>query len=567
MNPLLGIDFGTTNASAALVLGNDVKVVPHAGGAWAIPAVVAFPPGASGGPPLVGLEAQAAAGRHPERTITVVKRLLGRKLENPEVRHQRQEVPYELVMARNGDVRVRVGRRHHAPADIAGYVMGALKAAAERLANGPVSDAVLAVPAAFNDLQRQAMLDGARIAGLLVKGVVTEPAAIAMGCGLYPFPRGQDKHDKHDKKERKVLVYDLGGGSFNVAALALREDGLEVMASGGDAFLGGEDFDQRIVTYVCEEFVKAGGGDLRRERLVLPRLAQAAERAKRELSTVDGVDIRLPELLSRMPAGIPLDRARLEKLTQDLVDRTVWPCEAVIRDAKWSPGDVEMVVMVGGQTRMPRIRAHIAEWLEREPLDLPSAEALVAVGAARQGLALAGAGARRRTLHPVTEVTSLSLGIESAGGVLTRLTPKGTPLPASRAQVFSTSSDGQAHITVHLLQGEREMAADNDSIARIQVGPLRSAPRGVPQIEVEIVTDGGGLPRAHARDLATEEPVAVRLRPSGGLTELEITTLASSHAGGFSAAAPVDEAPAGEVAPAEPERERVDPIVSIVQGS
>jgi molecular chaperone DnaK len=471
------------------------------------------------------------------------------------------------VMARNGDVRVRVGRRHHAPADIAAYVLGALKAAAERLANGPVSDAVLAVPAAFNDLQRQAMLDGARIAGLLVKAVVTEPAAVAMACGLYPFPRGQDKHDKHDKKERKVLVYDLGGGSFNVAALALREDALEVVASGGDAFLGGEDFDQRIVTYVCEEFVKAGGGDLRRERLVLPRLAQAAERAKRELSTVASVDIRLPELLARMPAGIHLDRARLEKLTQDLVDRTVWPCEAVIRDAKWSPGDVEMVVMVGGQTRMPRIRAHIAEWLEREPLDLPSAEALVAVGAARQGLALAGAGTRRRTLHPVVEVTSLSLGIESAGGVLTRLTPKGTPLPASRAQVFSTSSDGQAHITVHLLQGEREMAADNDSIARIQVGPLRSAPRGVPQIEVEIVTDGGGLPRAHARDLATEEPVAVRLRPSGGLSELEITTLAASHAGGFSAAAPVDEVPAGEVAPAEPERERVDPIVSIVQGS
>lgn len=542
MSPLLGIDFGTTNAAAALVSGKDVQVVPHAEGLLTLPAVVAFPPVATGGRPLVGRPAQALAVRHPERVITSVKRLLGRKLEAPEARHQRQEVPYELVMAKNGDARIRVGRRHHAPPDVAAYIFGALKDAAEAMAGEPVADAVVAVPADFNDLQRQAIVDSARIAGLNVTAVMTEPAAVALAANIYPLPRGQEK------KDRKVLVYDLGGGSFSVAALVVNEDGVEVLASGGDAFLGGEDFDQRIVSEVCEDFMKAGGGDLRRERLVMPRLRDAAERAKRELSFKEQVSIQLPELASRFPAGIELDRTRLEGLTQDLVDRTVWPCETVLNAAKWSVEDVDVLVMVGGQTRMPRVRGHIADWLGRAPIDVAAPEALIAIGAARQGVALALGRKRKKGQIAITEATCLSLGVENAGGVVTRLIPKGTPLPAAQAQVLSTSADNQAHVTVHLLQGEREMAADNDSIARLQMGPLAPAPRGTPQIEIVISTDGAGIPRATARDMTTDEPIPVRVRPSGGLSEAEIATLTALHAGASGVLPAVDGVP-GDGAP------------------
>ena len=534
MNPLLGIDFGTTSTAAALVIGRDIAVVPHAGGALSIPSVVSFTPSSAGGRTLVGAEAVATA-RHPERTITAVKRLLGRKLEASEVRHQRQEAPYELVMAKNGDVRVRVGRRHLSPPDIAGYIFDAVRAAASRVAGQPVEETVLAMPADFNDLQRQAVRDAARIGGLKVVATITGPAAVALAAGLYPLPRGTDKKEDH-----RVLVYDLGGGSFDVAALVVRDEGMEVLASGGDAFLGGEDFDQRIVSFICEEFLRAGGSDLRRERLVLPRLRVAAERAKRALSGEDEVQIRMPELAARLPEGVRLSRERLEGLTQDLIDRTVWPCESVLRDADWSVEDVDALVMVGGQTNMPRVRAHIAEWLGKAPIDVPSPpEALVALGAARQGLALLdGAGAaggrgrkRKASLPPVVEATCLSLGVESAGGVMARLIAKGTPLPATASQGLTTSTDNQAHVVVHLVQGEREMAADNDSIARLQIGPLPPAPRGTPQIEIEIVTDGGGLPRAAARDVTTGEPVGVRVRPSGGLTEAELAALVAIHAG------------------------------------
>ena len=561
MSPPLGIDFGTTNAAAALVMGREVKVVPHAEGLFTIPAVVAFPPAAAGGRPLVGKEAQAIAVRYPERTITSVKRLLGRKLEAPETRHQRQEVPYELAMAKNGDARIRVGRRHHAPQDVAAHIFGALRAAAESVASGPVTDAVVAVPADFNDLQRQAIVDAARIAGLKVMAVMTEPAAVALAAGIYPLPRG------HEKKELKVLVYDLGGGSFDVAAMVVNDDGVEVLASGGDAFLGGEDFDQRIVSHICEEFMKAGGADLRRERLVMPRLRVAAERAKRELSFADRVAISLPELSGRLPSGVELDRARLESLTQDLVDRTVWPCETVLRDAKWSVEDVEVLVMVGGQTRMPRVRAHITDWLGRPPIDVPAPEALIALGAARQGVAL-GAGQKRKRGQlkgqiAIKETTCLSLGVENAGGVVTRLIPKGAPLPASQPQILSTSADAQAHVTVHLLQGEREMAADNDSIARLQIGPLAPAPRGAPQTELLITTDGGGIPGASARNVTTDEPIPVRVRPSGGLTEAEIVALALLHAGGAPAAAVVgaDEASLPDAVSVNDEARHIDPDV------
>ena len=547
MKPLLGIDFGTSHSGAALAIGRDVKMVPHAGGAVTIPSVVAFPPaGAGAGSPLVGWDALGIAGRHPERTIVAVKRLLGRKIEAPEVRHHRQAMPYELVAARNGDARVRVGRRHHAPQDIAAYILGALRTAAERLAGETVTDAVLAVPAVFDDLQRQAIRDAARIAGLEVLGLVTASSAAALGSGVYPAAR---------REERKVLVYDLGGGSFDVAAMLIDDTRVEVVASGGDPFLGGEDFDQRIVTHVCDEVLSDGGPDLRKDRLLLSRLRQAAESAKQELSVGERVDIRWGETSARSVVKVSLDRARLESLTQDLVDRTVWSCESVLRDAKWSVADIDLVLLGGGQARMPRVREQVSEICGKPPAALSASASLVAFGAARQAVALVGGGPRRaRGRSAVTELTCLSLGVETAGGVFTRLVPRGTPLPTTRTQIFSTSVDGQTQIVLHLLQGEREMAADNESVARVQIGPLAARPRGVPQIEIEISADGGGLPRVTARDVAVDEVRQVRLRPSAGLGEAEIVALAAAHAGGPAAAA-VSDVPADNAGVAEAEAE------------
>ena len=526
MKPVLGIDFGTTHASAALGIGREVKMVPQAGGGVRIPSVVAFPPAAvGGGPPLVGPDALVGGARHPERTIVGVMRLLGRKIEAPEVRHHRQAMLYDLVAARNGDARVRVGRRHHAPQDIAAYVLGALRAAAERMAGEVVTGAVLAVPALFDDLQRQAMRDAARIAGLDVLGLVNTSSAAALGSGLYPAARGE---------ERKVLVYDLGGGAFDVAALVIDDARAEVVASGGDPFLGGEDFDQRIVSHICDEILGRDGSDLRKDRPLLVRLKQAAENAKHQLSVVESVDIRVAASGARAAVSVRLDRARLETLTQDLVDRTIWSCEAVLRDAKWSDSDNDLALLVvGGQSLMPRIRQQLADLVPRAALEIADPASLVALGAARQALALTGVGrGRAKGRSAVTERTCLSLGVEAAGGIFTRLIPRATPLPATRTQVFSTSTDGQTQIVVHLLQGEREMAADNESVARIQIGPIAARPRGEPQIEIEISTDGGGLPRVTARDLAVDEVRQIRIRPSAGLSEAEIVALATAHAGG-----------------------------------
>ncbi|MBC8132491.1 MAG: Hsp70 family protein [Deltaproteobacteria bacterium] len=531
MKPILGIDFGTSTARAAVAVGGDVKMVAQAGGAWTIPAIVAFPPAATGGgPPLVGGAADTVSARHPERTIVAVKRLLGRRLEAPEVRHHRQTVPYDLVGTRNGDARVRVGRRHHAPQDIAAYVIETLRGAAERQVSGPVTDVVLAVPAMFNDLQRQALCDSARIAGLRVIGVLTSTAAAVLGSGVYPAPKGE---------ERKTLVYDLGGGSFEVSAVMVGDRTAEVLANGGDSFLGGEDFDERIVAYVCEEVLKAGGGDLRRDRTLLARLKQVAERVKVELSVAEGVDIHLPESSTRVPLAVRLDRARMETLTQDLVDRTIWACESVLREAQWSANDVDLVMMIGGQTGMPRIRAQLAEVCGKPPIEIPQSDCVVAVGAAQHAAILAGtARGRGKSRAPiaVTELTSLSLGLEAAGGVFTRLVPRGTALPGTHAQLVSTSADGQTQIILHLLQGEREMASDNESVARILIGPLPARPRGEIQLEVDISTNGGGLPTAVARVVESGEVKQARVRPSAGLVESEIVALAAAHAAGSNGA-------------------------------
>jgi molecular chaperone DnaK len=570
LKPLLGIDFGTSHAAAAIAVGGKVAVVPLEGGQPTMPALVGFPLGVGGGTPgpgsdrpLVGAAARLVAARHPERVVNAVKRLLGRKFVAPEVRRHRQDVAYEIVSAKNGDARVRVGRRHYAPPDVAAYVLESLKSAAERLIGQPIADAVLAVPAYFNDLQRQAMRDAARIAGLEVRGVITEPAAAALGAGILPVPA---------RTERKVLVYDLGGGSFDVVALAVSDDEAAVVASGGDAFLGGEDFDQRVATYISDEIQRAGGGDPRRHPALFTQIKAAAEEAKRTLSNVDETEIRVDALgvlarrgravagvvggggvggegagaRARQPAGaaiierpglggsgqplsVPLSRARLEALTQDLVDRTVWPCETVLRDAGWTMEDVDAFLLVGGQTRMPRLSAQLREMLGRAPLETPSPETLVALGAARQGAALLG-GPRSRAAA-LTEVTCRSLGVETAGGLFTRLVPKGTRLPATRSQPFSTATDGQTQIVIHVFQGEREMAADNESLARLAIGPLPPRPRGVAAFEVTLETDGGGLPRVSARDIRTGEARPVRLRPSGGLTEAEIAALTAVHAG------------------------------------
>jgi len=520
----IGIDFGTSRACAAVVVDGEARPVVHADGATSIPSIVAFPVGVGSVAPSVGAAARTVATRSPERAITAVKRLLGRKRDTPEVKHQCQEVPYELVAARNGDVRVRVGRRHHPPQDIAAYIFGELKRAAEAMLGAPVSEAVVAVPADFDDLQRQAISDAAKIAGLHVRSLLTEPSAAVLASGLFPAPRGE---------ERKVIVYDLGGGSFDVAALVVRDDEIEVVASGGDAFLGGEDFDQNLVTYVCDEVVRTGGVDPRKDRSLMARLRVACEEVKKRLSTEDSVDLRLPQRSGVRSPPLVIDRARLESVTQVLIDRTVWPCEGVLRDAEWATDEVDVVLLVGGQSRAPRVRAQIAELLGREPLATESPEMLVALGAARQGLALSLSGrGRSKVRNPVVETTCQSLGVETAGGVFTRLIPRGTRLPAEKAQVFSTSSDGQTQIIVHVLQGEREMATDNVSIARVQIGPLPARKRGEVQIEVGVVTEGNGLPRITAKDLATDEVKPLRIRPSGGLSEAEIAALALLHAGG-----------------------------------
>ena len=526
MTPLLGIDFGTSTARAAVAADRELKMVTHAGGGLSIPAVVAFPPAASGGgPPLVGNAAAAVSARHPERTVVAIKRLLGRRLDSPEVKHHRQTVPYDLVAARSGDVRVRVGRRHHAPQDVAGYVIGALRSAAERQFGGPITEAVVAVPALFNDLERQAIRDAARIAGLNVMGLVTESAAAVLGSGVFPTRKGQ---------ERKTLVYHLGGGSCEVAAVVVGPAGIEVAGNGGDGFLGGEDFDHRLVGLIVEEFLRNGGPDPRHDRGFLARLKGAVEDAKIQLSTAEAVDVHVPALAGLRPGLFRLDRERLETLVQDLLDRTVWACEAALREAKWSVADIEAVLLVGGQTRMPRIRAQLTEVCGRPPFDVPAGEAVVALGAAQQAAALAGGGRRLRSKGRslVTEKMGLSLGIETAGGVFTRLIPHGTPLPAAWTQTVATSVDGQTQIVIHLLQGEREMAADNESVAHVQIGPLPGRPRGEIQLEVEIGTNGGGLPTATARWPDGAELKQVRVRPSAGLAENEIAALAAARNGG-----------------------------------
>lgn len=538
-------------ARAAIAVGADVTMVAHEDGSLGIPSIVAFPPAAAGGgPPLVGALAEAGMARHPERTIGAVKRLMGRRLDAPEVRHHRQATPYDLVGTRNGDARVRVGRRHHAPQDIAAYIIETLRAAAERQVGTSLTEAVLVVPALFNDLQRQAIRDAARIAGLQVLGVLTATAAAVLGSGAYPAPKGE---------ERKMLVYDLGGGSFEVAAVMVGDRGAEVLANGGDGFLGGEDFDQRIVAYVCDEVLKAGGGDLRRDRSLLARLKQVAERVKVELSVSEGVDIHLPESSTRVPMAVRLDRERLETLTQDLVDRTVWSCEGVLRDAGWSAPDVDVMMVLGGQARMPRIRTQLAEMYEKRPAEVVGSEFALAMGAAHHAAILVGAArgrGRSRAPSPVVEMTSISLGLEGAGGIFSRLIPRRTPLPETRTQLVSTSADGQTQIILHLLEGEREMASDNESVARVHIGPIPGRPRGEIQIEVDISTDGSGLPTASARIAESGEAKQARVRPSAGLSEAEIVALTAAHAAGSNGAGVLTlEAGANDVAGGDTDRE------------
>jgi len=387
----------------------------------------------------------------------------------------------------------------------------------------------------FNDLQRQAVRDAARIAGLNVLGLLSESSAAVLGSGIFPMRRGQ---------ERKVLAYHLGGGSCEVAAVVVGATSVEVAGVGGDAFLGGEDFDQRIVALICEEIMRSDGGNPRadphHDRAFLARLRDAAEQAKIQLSTVPAVDVHVP-LPGEPDNVVRLDRARLETLVQDLIDRTVWSCEAALREAKWSVADIETVLLSGGQARMPRVRDQLTEVCGRAPFDVPSSEAMVALGAAQQAATLAGAGRRRlraRGRSILTERTGLSLGIESAGGVFTTLIPRGTPLPASWIQAVSTSVDGQTQIVIHLLQGEREMAADNESVAQVQIGALPALPRGEVQLQVEISSDGGGLPTAKALWADGTEVKQVRVRPSAGLNENEIAALAAVRTGRAADGAP-----------------------------
>ncbi|MBK6846668.1 MAG: molecular chaperone DnaK [Proteobacteria bacterium] len=504
----IGIDLGTTNSCVAVMDGNDPVVIPNSEGSRTTPSIVAF---TESGDRLVGQVAKRQAVTNPENTITGVKRLIGRKREDEQVQRMQEACPYAIVAADNGDVRVRVRGRDYAAPEISAIVLTRMKETAEAYLGEEVTDAVVTVPAYFDDAQRQATKDAGRIAGLNVLRIINEPTAAALAYGL------------QDRGAQRVVVYDLGGGTFDVSLLELRSGVFEVKATSGDTFLGGEDFDARIVAHLAEGFLAEHQLDLRRDKMALQRLREAAEKAKHELSASLQTDINLP-FIAASAAGQPLHltgsltRGKLESLTEDLIERTVGPCEEALRDANLTKEAIDEVILVGGQTRMPRVQERVAALFGKQPNRKVDPDEVVARGAAIQS------GVIRGEVEEVLllDVTPLSLGVETAGGVFTRLIPRNTTIPTRKTEVFSTAVDNQPLVNVHVLQGEREMASDNKSLAYFQLEGIPPAPRGVPQIQVTFDIDANGIVNVGARDLGTGREQTVRVVSTSGLTESEI---------------------------------------------
>ena len=510
MGKVIGIDLGTTNSCVAIMEGGSPVVIANAEGARTTPSMVAF---TASGERLVGQIAKRQAVTNPERTIFAVKRLIGRKLDSDEVGRFREIAPFAVESAENGDAWVKLESRLLSPQEIAGHVLAKMRETAAEFLGEDVTDAVITVPAYFNDAQRQATKEAGRIAGLNVLRILNEPTAAALAYGL------------GESKSRRIAVFDLGGGTFDISVLELGDGVFEVKSTNGDTYLGGEDFDQRIVSHLIEAFLAETGIDLRSDSMALQRLKEAAERAKHELSSSIATDVNLPFIAADASGprhlNCTLGRDKLEALVADLVARLEEPCKTALADAGFTRDQIDEVVLVGGMTRMPRVQEKVAEIFGKKPNKGVNPDEVVAVGAAIQGGVLTGEVGNVLLL----DVTPLSLGVETQGGVFTKIIEKNTTVPTRRSQVFSTTEDNQNVVRVHVLQGEREMAADNKTLGRFELVGVPPAPRGVPQIEVSFDIDGDGVVKVSAKDLGTGRSQAIQVTASSGLTEAEVQRL------------------------------------------